>query len=649
MPGVGVFVCGCGPNIEGRVNVGKLVKFARGLDGVSYAEQHRLYCSAEGKDTLAEAIRTQGLSRVVIAGCSPREHEKTFIEVCQRAGLNPYLMHMVNIREQCAWVVGDPVGATEKAQVLIRAGVMRAARLEALETKEIDCIADALVVGAGVAGIEAALTLAQKGRKVFVVESSPAVGGHAVRYEEVFPDMECGSCMLEPKMDDLLHSDNISVLTNSRVEEVVGYHGNFTVRVRSSARKVDGAACLGCIDECSGACPVSVPNEANDGLDQRKAIYVPYPGALPNLALIDEANCLRSKGKECTACADACPFAAVVLDQEDEVVELKVGAVVLATGFGLLDASTVPGTGYGTIPEVYTSLEFEKLISSDGPTGGQLVKKDGSPPSSVAFVHCVGSRTKAHREYCSGACCMYTMKLAHLVRGKLPDADVYEIHGNLTVAAKGYTRLPDLLTEDGVKLLRTSAPEKIAVRTEGDSCVVAVPGHGGSREVRADMVVLSMAMTPAAGTAELAAMFEVPLDEYGFFQEEHGRLGAIATSIEGVQIAGCAQGPMDIQSSVVQGAAAAGKILSSLVPGEKLKLEVIVAWVDEDVCGGCKTCVSMCPYKAVSYDESRKAAAVNEALCKGCGTCVSACPAGALHGRHFTAQQVYAEIEGVMS
>ncbi|MFH1531052.1 MAG: CoB--CoM heterodisulfide reductase iron-sulfur subunit A family protein [Pseudomonadota bacterium] len=594
---------------------------------------------------MSQDIRDQGLNRLVVVACSPREHEKTFMEVCSQAGLNPYLLQMVNIREQCSWVVADREAATRKAKTLLRAGVRRVALHDPLERQEMTAHSSALVVGAGVAGIEAALVLAQEGREVYVVEKTPCVGGMANRYEDVFPAMECGSCMLEPKLDQLLHQDNIHVFTCAEIEEVVGFFGNYTVRIRKKARSVDPSACYGC-DDCMKACPVQdIPNEFNQGLDARAAIYVPYPGSLPNAAVVDRSRCLHFHGSDCTACAQACPFGAIDLDAVDEVIEVEVGGVVLAPGFTQFDCARIPSLGYGRVPEVYTSLEFESLLASGGPTGGEIRMRSGEAPSSIAFLHCIGSRSEDYNAYCSGTCCLYTMKFAHLAHKKLPDAQIYDVHADHSVAGKGYFELFRTLQKDRIRSVRTEDPNRILVEHRGGPCLLTLPDTGAD-PIEADMVVLSPAMEPAADTREIAKLFGVPVDSLGFFREEHGRLGAVNTNIEGVYITGCAQGPKDIQSSVIQGAAAAGKILSSLVRGEMIQLETLTAWADEERCAGCKVCISVCPYKAITYDLEERLVSVNEALCRGCGTCAAACGSGAMTSRHFTRGQIFAELEG---
>ena len=649
MSKVGVFVCECGPNIAEKIDVDALVQFAAELEGVSFAKKGGLPCSADGKMQMTDDIKAQELERVVVVGCTPREHEKTFMDVAEGAGMNPFLVHMVNIREQVAWVVPDPEAALQKAKSLVRAGVRRVLLNQPLEKQEMEAESTAVVLGAGVAGMEAALVLAQKNRKVYVLEKDPCVGGHANQYEEVFPAMECGSCMLEPKLDTLLHSDNIEVLTYSEIEEVLGFYGNFTIKVKKKARSVVPEACFGC-DECMKACPVKdIPNKFTQGFTNRSAIYIPYPGALPFVAVIDRDHCLRFKGQECSACADACPFGAVDFTQQDETIEINAGSVVLAPGFTQFDCTRIPTLGYKRIPEVYTGLEFETLLSSSGPTEGELLMKNGDKPKSIAFLHCIGSRSQEFNSYCSGTCCMYTMKFGHLARKKLPEAEIFDVHANLSIPGKGYFELFQNMDTDGIKTVRTPDPNKVDVKPVGNRCMLTVPAESGPpRTMMVDMVVLAAGIEPAEDTERLSELFGVPLDNLGFFEEQHGRLGSVSTNIEGVQVAGCAQGPKDIQQAVVQGAAAAGKILGSLVPGEKIELSSITAQAMEELCGGCKVCIPVCPYRAIAYDAEERRATVNEALCKGCGTCASACGSGAMQARHFTRDQISAEIEGVL-
>jgi heterodisulfide reductase subunit A2 len=671
---IGVYICSCGTNISDNIDFDELIKFSSSLDDVAYVKVHNLYCSEEGREFLADDILNEKPDRVVIAACSPKEHEKTFRDVLQKAGMNPYLFQMVNIREQVAWVTSDKSDATEKAKVYIRAAVKRVALHETLEKKEIDCNTDALVIGAGPAGMEAAFLLARAGRKVCLVEKNSFIGGRVARYEEVFPKMECASCMLEPRMDEILHDENIEFLTCSEVQEVLGFLGNFSVKIRKRAAYVDKEKCIGC-GACYDACPVKVKNEFDYNLSERKAIYVPYTGALPNVPVIDEGNCLRCAGNEggnnreafdlglitkeeydalktqdCRRCKEACMFDAINFDDKEEIIERKAGGIVVATGFDLFDPSVLPEFGYGQIPEVYTSLEFERILSQTGPTGGKLLMKNEKEPESVAIIHCIGSRDKHNHQYCSGVCCLYALKFAHMIKKQSSPVKVYGIYTDWCVPGKNNQEFLDAVKAEGdIGFIHTSLPVHVTIKQRDAKInLVCTDVSGNKRDIYSDMVVLCPAMTPGKDTTGLSTLLGIVLDKDGFFTEGHTKLAPVNTNINGVFIAGCSQGPKDIQNSVAQGAAAAGQILSALVPGRKLELAVTTAEIDENACSGCMTCIAVCPYKAITFDREKKVSVVNPALCKGCGTCVAACPSGSAKSKHFTGQQILTEIEEVL-
>jgi heterodisulfide reductase subunit A len=646
---IGVYVCECGPNIKDALHHDEVVKFVQGLENVVLAKSFGLLCSEEGKELVGKEIKEHNLTRVVIAGCSPKEHENTFKEVLRHAGLNPFLLQIANIREQCAWVIKDKSLATDKAKAIINAAVKRVIYHEPLEIKEIECQPDVLVVGAGIAGISAALTLAQKNRKVHVVEKLPFIGGKAARYEDVFFSLECASCVLDPRLDEVLHNEHIELLTFSEVQEVLGFYGNFIVKIIKKARFVDTVTCLGC-GACFEVCPVKVKNEYNEGLDQRRAIYIPYDGALPHAAVIDKEHCLLFQGKECNACKDACPFGSINYEESDQVQELRVGAIVLATGFDIFDPRKARQYGYGKIEDVYTSLQFERLLSSTGPTGGKILLKNGQPPQEIALVHCVGSRTSKFNEYCSGICCTYLLKFAHQANQKLPGVLITELCSNLCLAGKesqGFFN--KVCRESVIELLHVKGPDSIEiVEEDGKILIKYMDIHGRSHKVTSDMVVLAPAIEGARDARLVAKVFDISQDEGGFFVEEHTNVAPVSTARDGIFIAGCAQGPKDIQGSVAQGQAAAGMILSRLVPGEKLALEAVSAEVDEDLCSGCKICIGLCPYKAITCDDPEKHVAVNKLLCRGCAVCAAACPSGAITANYFTDMEISAEIKGLV-
>ena len=670
---IGVYICSCGTNISDNLDFDELVSFSSSLDDVAYVKTHNLFCSEEGKNFLADDIVKEGPDRVVIAACTPKEHEKTFREILQKSGVNPYLFQMVNIREQVAWATADRTAATEKAKSLIRAAVGRVALNEPLEKREIDVNTDVIVIGAGPAGMESALLLAKAGRKVFLVEKNSFIGGRAARFEDVFPKMECASCMLEPGMDEILHNEHIEVFTCSEVQEVLGFVGNFTATIRKKATYVDKDKCIGC-GACYDACPVSVKNQFDYNLSERKAIYVPYTGALPNVPVIDERHCLRMKGESnlcrealdmgliskeeyekykteaCSLCKQACMFDAINYDDKEETILRDAGGIIVATGFELFDASVLPQFGYGSIPEVYTGLEFERILSQTGPTAGKLLMKDSREPESIAIIHCVGSRDKNHREYCSGICCLYALKFSRLIKKHLPSANVYHVYADWCVPGKdNQAFLDSVKAEENIHFIHTPLPMRADIIQDDKKInILCTDVAGKKREILSDMVILCPAVVPAGDSAITAGILGISQGKDGFFAEGHTKLAPVSTNIEGIYIAGCAQGPKDIQASVAQGAAAAGQVLSTLVPGRKLELEAATAEIDADACSGCMTCIGLCPYKAITFDKEKKVSVINAALCKGCGTCVAACPSASIKSRHFTTEQIFAEIREVL-
>ncbi len=661
---IGVYVCKCGPNIGDAIDVDSIINDIKNIDGIVTAKSHNLLCSNDGLEFLKEEIEKKKLSRVVIAACTPKQYEQKFMTTCEKAGLNPYLLQMTNIREQCAWVTPDRNAATEKAKRLCIAAINRVSVQEPIERKEIDVQADVLVIGGGVAGLEATLTLVHKGRKVYLVEKdqsgkdvvsesaqfrkvylvekSPCIGGLTAMFEEVYPTMECAPCMMAPELQELLQKENVETLTYSEIEEVVGSFGNFTVKIRKKARYVSEQACIGC-GACFEPCPVKILNEFDEGLSTRKAIYLPYAGALPNVPVIDKDNCLRLKGEECNACEQACVFDAINFDDEDKLIERKVGAIILAVGSSLFDPSSLTQFGYGKFDNVLTGLQLERLNASNGPTGGKILLKNGKTPESVAFIYCIGRKEKG---YCSGICCMYSIKLAHLLNEKLDDVKIYNFYSDLCLPKKEHQKFYDELLEKGVEFIRSN--DVISVTGEGEKLVVEYETDTEEKKIICvDMVVLASAVEPNPDAEKIAEIVDISLDDRGFFSEEHTLMRPFATTLEGVFVIGSCQGAKDIGDAVAQASASAGKILSKLMLGEKLELEPKVTEIDEDLCGGCNTCITLCPYSAVHRDIEKKVAVVDDTLCRGCGTCVASCPTGAAKARHFTKEQIFAEIKEV--
>jgi heterodisulfide reductase subunit A len=606
-------------------------------------------CSEPGQLLIKENIKEHKLNRVVVASCSPRMHEITFRKATAEAGVNPYLFQMANIREHDSWVHKD--GATEKAKSLIHAAVERASMLEALERREVPVTPTVLIVGAGIAGIQAALNIANADHKVYLVERDPSVGGRMIQLDKTFPTLDCSSCILTPKMASVGSHPNIELMTYSEVEEVSGYIGNFKVKVRKKPRYVDSELCNGC-GICMEKCPWKADSEFDMGIGKRKAIYTPFPQAVPNVPVIDTETCVYFKKGTCRACEKLCPTQAIRFDQKEEIVELEVGAIIVATGYDLLDPSPLTQYGYGRLDNVITSLEFERMCSATGPTGGELVLKDGSTPQSVAIIHCVGSRDKNYCEYCSRVCCMYALKFSHLI-GEKTEAEVYQFYIDMRCYGKGFEEFYQRLADEGVNFVRGKVAQVTdqALSDEEQGKLVMVSEDtllGRMVRVPVDMVILCPAMVARADAEEVARRFLINRSADGFFLERHPKLEPVATASDGVFVVGCAQGPKDIPDTVAQASAGAAEALS-LIDRGTVEIEAATAVVDEELCSGCKICLALCPYNAITFDEEKKLANVNDILCKGCGVCVAACPSAAIKGRHFTDKQIFAEIEGLLA
>jgi heterodisulfide reductase subunit A len=638
---IGIYVCHCGTNIAGTVNVVEVTEFARNLEAVVVARDYKFMCSDTGQALIKKDIKEQGLNRVVVASCSPRMHEPTFRQACQEAGLNPYLFEHVNIREHCSWVHKD--GATEKAKKLVAAGVKKVYYDQPLEPREVPVNPDTLVVGAGIAGIQAALHIANAGHKVYLLEREPSIGGHMIQLDKTFPTLDCSACILTPKMAEVGSHPNIELLTYSEVEEVSGFVGNFEVKIRKKARYVDENKCTGC-GTCMEKCPWKTDSEFDMGLSKRKAIYIPFPQAVPNVATIDKETCVYFKTGKCRACEKFCQAGAIDFAQEDSIIGVNVGSIILATGYDTLDPSTLPKYSYKNLDNVLTGLEFERMVNASGPTEGKILLRDGQEPKSVAIVQCVGSRGDYY-EYCSRVCCMYALKFSHLIREKT-DAEVCQIYRDMRCFGKNFEDFRRRLEEEGVNFVKGKVSQ---VSQENGKlnvmCEDTLPGS--ARQVSADMVVLCAALQPRSNAEQVARLLNINQKADGFFMERHVKLAPVATPTDGIFIAGCCQEPKDIPDTVVQASAAATQALAMINRG-KVEIEPTTSAVNEEICSGCKTCISLCPFNAISFMEEKRVAWINEALCKGCGVCAAACPSGAITAKHFATEQIMPEIEELL-
>jgi len=653
---IGVYVCHCGSNIAGTVDVEDVAKWAgENLkeDGVVIARDYKFMCSSLGQELIEKDIKEEGLTRVVVAACSPHLHETTFRTACQNAGLNPYLCEMVSIREQVSWVHTDKKAATEKSKAMIAGGVERVFFNEPLEPLHVPIHPATLVVGGGIAGIQSALEIADAGYPVYLVEREPSIGGHMSQFDKTFPTLDCSACILTPRMVQAGNHPNITLLTWSEVTNVEGYVGNFTVTIRKKARFVDEDACTGC-GICQEKCPKKVIDEIYEaGLGYRKAVYTPFPQAVPKYPVIDTENCIYFEKGTCRACEKFCPTNAIDFKQEDKILTVEVGNIIIATGFDLFDPRRISQYGYGRLANVFSSLEFERLTNAAGPTNGEIVLRDGkTKPTSVGIIHCVGSRDRNYNNYCSVICCMQSLKFAHLVHERT-GATVYNFYIDMRTAYKEYDEFYQRVLEEGTLFVRGKVAEVTdAARLpyEQGKLIVQVEDTlaGKQRRIPVDMVILSAGLEPRHDAKETAKLFGISCSTSGWYIEKHPKLDPVATMTEGIYIAGCVQGPKDIPSSVAQGAAASARVLGRIQQGE-IALEPIRASVDEDKCSGCRICNDLCPFNAIIFHEDRMVTEINPALCQGCGTCVAACPAGAISGTGFSDQQIFAQIDGLLS
>jgi heterodisulfide reductase subunit A len=646
---IGVYVCHCGLNIAGSVDCKEVAEFAATLPHVVLARDYRYTCSDQGQALIKNDIREYRLNRVVVASCSPRLHEPTFRKVCEEAGLNKYLFEMANIREQCSWVhLYDRKAATEKAKDLVKMAVAKAALLKPAREIEVPIIRKALIIGGGVAGIQAALDLADTGYKVYLVEREPSIGGMMARIDKTFPTMDCSICILAPKMSDVGHHPNIELLTNSEVVDVKGYIGNFRVKVLKKPRyvKEDCSAC----GECSKVCPMTAPNEFDAGLALRHAIYTPFAQAVPSTYIIDMNLCLNKDGViVCDKCVKACERQAIDFAMKPETVELEVGTIIVATGADVFDPSALPQYGYGKYLNVITSLEFERLINAGGPSGGRLIRpSDMKVPKRVAFIQCVGSRSnKTGRTYCSNVCCMNTIKNSLLIKEHWPETEIYVFYVDIRAYGKGFEDLYKRAKKEGVIFIRGLPAEIIEdKRTRnlwliGENTLLKEP-----YKMDFDMVILSVGLEPRKDSEVIQRLLTLSRTQDGFFMEAHPKLRPVDAATGGIFFAGCAEAPKDIKDSVTQASAAAARAGILMAKG-KVTVEAITPFLDVEKCKACGLCTRVCPYNAITLNKELKRIEIVEAACVGCGTCAAECPSDALTQNYFTDEQIIAQIDAV--
>mgnify|MGYP002677498675 FL=1 len=670
MERIGVFVCHCGTNIAGTVDVAKVAEELGKVNGVVYSTHYTYMCSSAGQKMIEDKIHELNLTGVVLCSCSPRMHEKTFRSCAERAGLNAYKVEVANIREQCSWVMKETGDATEKAIALGKAAVAKTILDTPLIEGETPMTKRALVIGGGIAGITAALDIADAGFPVDIVEKDYTVGGKMAKLDKTFPTLDCASCIVTPKMTEVSQNPNIRILSYSEVAGVKGYIGNFEVDIKRHPRYVDETKCTGC-GACIEKCPnKKVPNAFNLNLNNRKAIDIPFAQAVPKVAAISADYCLHMKGLKngkdnvCGFCEKACAAGAINFHQEETMLTEKYGAIIVATGYNPISLEKFDEYAYSQSPDVVSSLEFERLCNASGPTNGHLLRpSDGKEPKNIVFVQCVGSRcsadsTKGH-EYCSKICCMYTAKHAILTRDHYPDTNITVFYIDVRTPGKNFDEFYRRAVEQyGVHYIKGQVGKVTPLSdgtldVQGSDLILNRQVH-----IKADMVVLAASIEADKSARPLATMLTTSMDNNDFFLEAHAKLRPVESPTAGIFLAGCCQGPKDIPETVAQSSGAAAKAICLLVK-DKLKNNPCTANPNENACNGCGQCANVCPYGAISYIEkdfrgpnrttiTRRVSQVNKAMCHGCGACTVACPSGAMDLLGFSNKQILAEVDSVL-
>lgn len=661
MQRIGVFVCWCGSNIAATVDVKRVAEAVRTEPGVVFSTDYQYMCSENGQALIRQAIHEHGLTGVVVCSCSPRMHEATFRKTATLAGVNPYMVEIANIREQCSWIHKDMPEGTEKAVILARAAIAKVNLNAPLTAGTSPVTKRALVIGGGIAGIQTALDVADAGYEVDIVEKAPTIGGRMAQLDKTFPTLDCAACILTPKMVDAAQNEKINIISYAELDSLSGYVGNFTAKIRKKARYIDETKCTGC-GVCTEKCPSRKGlNEFNMGLNTRGAIYIPFAQAIPNVAVIDAKNCLHFRTGKCGLCEKNCSAGAIRFDQQDEMLERKYGAIIVATGFKPIDASAFDEYAYTQSKDVVTSLEFERIMNAAGPTKGQLVRpSDGKHPREIVFIQCVGSRCSQDavkgKPYCSKICCMYTAKHAMLVREKYPDVRVHVFYIDARTPGKNfdefYRRAVEQYDVDYIKgMVGKVSVEGDHLHVQGSDLLANEQVH-----IQADMVVLATAIEPDPTARAIGTMLTASMDTNDFFTEAHPKLRPVESPTAGIYLSGVCQGPKDIPETVAQAGAAAAKVIG-LLSKNSLTCNPCVAHADELLCNGCSQCERVCPYGAISYEDRevrgpefrgvKRVAVVNEAVCQGCGACTVTCPSTAMDLKGFSNNQIMAEVDAI--
>jgi heterodisulfide reductase subunit A len=638
-PRIGVYVCHCGLNIAGIIDVYAVIDHAKKLPNVVVAKDYVFTCSAPGQDIIKQDVKEHKLDRVVVAACSPSMHESTFRDAIQEAGLNKYLLEMANIREHCSWVhPQEREEATQKAKDLVRMGVAKLRLMEPLEKIEFEVQPCALILGGGVAGMNTAQNLAEKGYEVYLVEKSPTLGGTAARIGKLYYSDKKGSELAKILIDSVKSNSKIHIFSNSEIEKLDGSVGNFKAQININPRFVNEKCNL--CGECVNVCPEEVPNEYEFGLNKRKAIYLPFAEAYPSAYVIDPKSCTK-----CGKCIEVCKPEAINLDEKPNQIEAQIGCNVLATGYSPYEPPEGE-YGYGKSPNIVTLFQLERMLDSSGPTKGELIL-DGKVPKSMAFILCVGSlnTTPNSNAYCSRMCCSSSLKNVQEIKNRYPDTSIYVLYKDIRTYGKMEERLYESAAENLVPFLKFDQPPQVDVNSGGAEVKVYDTTSQENLLLPVDMVVLTNGMGPSESLEKVKSIVKVGCSPEGFIREAHLKLRPVETPSDGIFLAGTVTSPKNIIESITTGGASAAKA-AGLISKKQVEVEPIIATVNEDTCSGCAICIATCPYDAISRVEKngKKQASVDSTLCKSCGTCAAACPSGSMQQYGFKDKQVIAQV-----
>ncbi len=643
-PRIGVFVCHCGHNIAGTVDVAKVANYAKDLPNVVKAEHYMFMCSKPGVQMVKDSIKELGVNRTVVASCSKNQHGRTFARAIAEEGINKHRHQQVNVREYCSWVhQKDKAKATEKALQLVEAGVNRARKLEDVETRRVQTTKAALVIGAGIAGLRASNDLAELGIPVFLVEKNSTIGGHMTQLNKTFPTLECPQCSISPLTNGVANHPLIELYTNAQIKNIEGSLGNFEVEIEIKPRYVKDN-CTSC-GECSLHCPVEVPSEWDKGMSMRNAIYKAYPQAIPATFVRDKKTCI-----ECNTCINVCPVQAVDFSMQPETKTVKVGSIVVAVGYDEYDPTEVEPYHYGQdgYEDVITQLKLERMLSPTSLTNSEVLRpSDGKLPKSIVMIQCVGSRNEqVGNKYCTGVCCKFAIKNARIVKEMYPDTDVTVCYIDVRTPGLNFEEMYQSAQEVGVRFIRGRPSEIVKDPITGELKVIVEDTLSMTPlQLNADMVVLSAAMVPPKGIGPLGSKLKVLRSKEGFLKEFHIKMNPTLSSKGGIFLAGTIQGPKDISETVAHAGSAAALAAAPLVKGY-IEKEMLVPSIDYDLCVNCGICKTICAPAAIDIDENGRPT-VNEIACRSCGMCMPSCPTNAIQLINFTDDQLYDEIIAV--